>query len=82
MIRGRNVLKDGRDIWYDVSKPVADLIGFEEINNWGKVSEVHRQEQKELLKILPTYDLYYDEFNEPGVTKEIKKRPRYSRKKK
>ncbi|VGO11898.1 Arylsulfatase [Pontiella desulfatans] len=66
-IRGRKVLKDGRGKWFDVSTDQDDLISFDEIKDWGSVLEVHRAEQEKLLEILPQYDLYFDEYNEPGV---------------
>ncbi|MDZ8117560.1 sulfatase-like hydrolase/transferase [Pontiella agarivorans] len=80
LIRGKRVLKDGRDEWFDVSSDPDDLISFEKIENWGGVSEAHREEYEKLREILPTYDLYYDAYNAPGVDYEPAKRPRYSRK--
>ncbi|QBG46842.1 sulfatase [Verrucomicrobia bacterium S94] len=82
LIRGKKVLKDGRDKWWDVSDYPEDLISFNEIKNWGKVSEAHRDEYEELLEILPEYDLYFDAYNAPGVEYEPKKRPNYARKRK
>ncbi len=82
IIRGQKVLKDGADKWWDVSSVPDDLIGFDAIGNWGAVSEAHREEREQLLKILPRYDLYYDEYNAPGVQQEPPKRPKYSRKSK
>ncbi|VGO11910.1 Arylsulfatase [Pontiella desulfatans] len=67
LIRGTHVLKDGRDQWWNVADNPADLISFSEIREWGGVSEVHRAEREELLHILPDFDLYYEEFNAPGV---------------
>ena len=80
IIRGEKVLKDGRDKWWDVSSCPDDLISFSEVKSWGAVSEAHREEREELLGILPKYDLYYDEYNAPGVDIEPKNRPKYSRK--
>ncbi|MDZ8117561.1 sulfatase-like hydrolase/transferase [Pontiella agarivorans] len=82
LIRGKKVLKDGWDKWWDVSDYPEDLIRFNEIKNWGKVSEAHRDEYEELLEILPKYDLYFDAYNAPGVEYEPKKRPNYARKSK
>lgn len=66
-IRGKYVLKDGADKWWDVSSDAADLTSFQQITNWSNVSEVHRSESEKLLKILPVYDLYYDEHEAPGI---------------
>ncbi len=82
LIRGKDVLKDGRDKWWDVSGDPEDLTSFEEIKNWSSVSETKQAEFKELEKQLPKYDLYYTEYNQPGVNQQPKKRPRYSRKEK
>lgn len=74
------VLKDGADRWWDVSNNPADLTSYTEIKDWGAVLETRRSEYKDLLKVLPQYDLYFDEYNEPGVTVLPKKTKRYSRK--
>ncbi len=82
LIRGKKVMKDGRDKWWDVSKQPVDLIDFPQVKNWKAVSQAHRQERDSLLKILPKYDLYFDEFNAPGVPmQKNQKHPRYARKK-
>lgn len=80
LIRGKKVLKDGRDKWFDVSGDPTDLISFDEITNWGQVSEAHIQEHEDLQEILPMYDNYFVEFNAPGVEYKPAKRPRYYRK--
>lgn len=83
LIRGKKVLKDGRDKWWDVSTHHDDLISFDEIKNWGAVSEAHREEREKLIEILPQFDTYYDEFNAPDIPmQEKQKHPRYSRKSK
>jgi len=57
------------------------LISFAEIQDWGAVSELHRKEREALLKVLPKYDLYFKEYNQPGVTAQsTQKRPKYARK--
>jgi len=81
LVRGKKVLKDGRDKWWDVNDNAADLISFAEIQDWGAVSELHRKEREALLKVLPKYDLYFKEYNQPGVTAQsTQKRPKYARK--
>lgn len=80
LVRGKKVLKDGRDDWFDVSGAPNDLISFNSVENWGAVSEAHREEREKLIAVLPDYDHYYTEYNAPGVDYEPKNRPRYSRK--
>lgn len=80
IVRGTYVLKDGFDKWYDVSKDPASLDNFSEIKDWGNVMETHHAERKELMKVLPQYDLYYTEYNEPGVNKQPSNQPQYARK--
>ncbi len=82
LIRGKNMLKDGSDKWWDVSNDPADLTSFIEVKKGSELSEIKRAEMNMLKKQLPQYDLYFDEYNEPGVTKQPAKRPRYSRKQK
>lgn len=65
LIRGHLILKDGKDKWYDVSKPAADLVTFPQIKDWSQVSKAHRAEKAKLDKILPKYDLYKTERNGP-----------------
>lgn len=80
LIRGSKVLKDGRGKWFDVSQPVADLISFAEIKDWNDVLEVHREEREKLVKLLPQYDLYFDEHGAPGVKEVANDRaPKYFR---
>ena len=82
MIRGTYVMKDGHGKWYDVSRPVDNLDIFKEIKDWGSVLETHREEREKLLKILPRYDNYFTEHDEPGVPplkKPLKKKVRYFR---
>ncbi len=68
LIRGKHVMKDGRNKWWDVAGNPEDLISYQEIKEWGAVSEVHRDERERLLKILPGYDLHEREHDAPGVT--------------
>ena len=61
----------------------ADLIDFPEVQNWSGLLEVHREEREKLLEVLPKFDLYFDEYNAPGVPEQPNlKRPKYSRKRK
>ncbi len=83
LIRTRNVLKDGRDKWWDVIEDPADLTGYTQIKNWTNVSQVQRRDRDMLLKVLPQYDLYFDEYNQPCVPDQPNARkPKYFRKKK
>ncbi|MGL6314324.1 sulfatase-like hydrolase/transferase [Vibrio sp. WXL103] len=63
MIRGDKVMKDGDDKWWDVSSSPTDLISFNEIKDWSKVSEQHRQERDKLLLVLPHFDTYQQEHD-------------------
>lgn len=83
LVRGRKVLKDGRGKWWDVSVEPTDLTSYPEINDWGSVSDVHREEREMLLDVLPKFDLYFDEYNAPGIPDQPnRKKPKYFRKKK
>ncbi|MEM0964560.1 MAG: sulfatase-like hydrolase/transferase [Verrucomicrobiota bacterium] len=66
-IRGKYVLKDGAEKWWDVSNTPNDLTSFAPITNWNQVSEVHLGEREKLEAILPVYDLYFDEHEAPGI---------------
>jgi len=65
LIRGHKVLRDGNGKWWDVSKLPDDHMSFPEITDWGRVSELHREEREMLLNILPKMDLYQTEYNAP-----------------
>lgn len=82
LIRSRTLLKDGRDHWWDVTEIPDDLISFKRIDSWKKATQKQREERDQLLEKLPRYDLYFDEFNAPGVPMQPdQKHPRYARKK-
>lgn len=82
LVRGHEILKDGGDKWWDVSNNPKDLTSYREIKNWESAPAKQQVEKENLIKVLPQYDLYYDEYNAPGVTKQVKNRPKYSRKNK
>jgi arylsulfatase A-like enzyme len=63
IIRGHSVLRDGKGNWYDVAADPADLISFYKIEDWGQVSELHRQEREALEGVLPAFDLYETEHD-------------------
>ena len=79
-VRGKSLLKDGTNKWWDVSGNPADLTSYKEVKNWPEASQGLNEEKNQLIKVLPQYDLYYDEYNAPGVTKEPARQPKYSRK--
>ncbi|SDW85256.1 Arylsulfatase A [Lutibacter oricola] len=81
LVRGTKVLKDGADKWWDLTNFPKDLTSYDTIK-WGEASKEFKAEKKELIKVLPQYDFYYDAYNAPGVDKMPKKRPRYARKSK
>ena len=77
------MLKDGRDKWWDVSAEPADLTSYPEIKDWKTVLEIHRKERTMLQEILPKFDLYFDEYNAPGIPEQpSQKKPKYFRKRK
>lgn len=82
LVRNQRLLKDGRDKWWNITNQPADLTSFIQIEDWNQMLEIYRAGREELLEVLPEYDLYFDEYNQPGVTQEPKKRPRYARKSK
>ncbi|TXG38382.1 sulfatase-like hydrolase/transferase [Seonamhaeicola maritimus] len=65
LIRGDLVMKDGNNVWYDVSKEPADLISFPKIKDWTKVSEAHRKERDELQDIVPRFDYHATAHDAP-----------------
>lgn len=65
IIRGDHVLKDGNNIWYDVSDEPDDLISFSKIKNWDLVSDAHRKERDELNKIVPRFDKHATHHDAP-----------------
>jgi len=82
LVRGHYVLKDGGDKWWDLTNKPQDLTSYEPITNWANQSGAMKGEKDSLIKVLPGYDLYYDEYNAPGITKIPNGRPKYSRKNK
>ncbi len=80
LIRTKTLLKDGGDKWYDTTKTPEDIESYPEIKSWKGALETQHADRKTVLEQLPKYDLYYDEYNAPGVTKQPTKRPRYLRK--
>jgi arylsulfatase A-like enzyme len=65
IVRGDLVMKDGNNVWYDVSKIPSDLISFPKIKDWSTVSKAHRKERDELLDIIPQYDLHKTAHDAP-----------------
>lgn len=80
LVRGTNVLKDGNDQWWDITKAPEDLTSYDEVKDWSKLPQAYKAERDSLTKILPQYDFYYTNYNAPGIDKQPKKRPRYGRK--
>jgi len=48
LIRGRHVMKDGRDNWWDVSEEPADLISYSKITNWKSTLAAQNEEKTRL----------------------------------
>lgn len=66
LIRGRHVMKDGRDKWWDLSQEPADLNSYKEINDWNSSLEIQRDEKSRLEKIMKPFDLHGTEHDAPG----------------
>jgi hypothetical protein len=66
LIRGRHVMKDGRDKWWDVSEEPADLISYSKITNWTSTLAAQNEEKTRLEKIMQPYDRYDVEHDAPG----------------
>lgn len=66
LIRSKKLLKDGKDIWYDVQDTPKDLISFKRIYNWEKVKDKSLVEERDkLLAILPQYDKHAEAHDAP-----------------
>ena len=65
IVRGNLVLKDGNDVWYDVSKTPDDLISFPKIKDWSQVSPAHRAERDQLLQTIPQFNLHETAHDAP-----------------
>jgi len=59
IIRGHHVLRDANKRWWDVSSQPEDLIGFERIENWNKVSAAGQAERDVLQSVLPVLTAPY-----------------------
>lgn len=75
--RGKTVMKDGRDKWYDVTKNPKDLISFPQITDWSKASPEQIAERDKLIGVMKQFDLYKKEHDAPGFdsnlsTKKVK----------
>lgn len=73
LIRGRHVMKDGRENWWDVSDEPADLISYPQIEDWSSTAENQKKEKSLLLDAIKPFDLYATEHDAPGF-KSKKKR--------
>ncbi len=76
MIRGEEVLRDGRGTWYDVRKYPSDLISFPKITDWNSsnITESMRKEKAMLEAQMKKFDLYETAHDGPGgVAKSNKK---------
>ncbi|WP_252729820.1 sulfatase-like hydrolase/transferase [Zobellia uliginosa] len=65
IVGGNLVLKDGNNVWYDVSETPDDLISFPKIKDWSQVSVAHRKERDKLLKTIPTFNLHETQHDAP-----------------
>ena len=66
LIRGKNVLIDGKGTTYDVSEYPDDLISFPVISDWSGVPEEHKKEHRKLKAILPRFDFHATAHDAPA----------------
>ena len=66
LIRGTQVMRDGRGKWWNVQADPDDLISFPLIEDWSQVSAEHRAERDRLKEILPQFDLHETKHDAPG----------------
>ncbi|WP_017445607.1 sulfatase-like hydrolase/transferase [Gayadomonas joobiniege] len=55
IIRGRQVMRDGNQRWWDVSNEVSDYISYPLIKNWQQATPSQKAEKAKLNNILPIY---------------------------
>lgn len=67
LARGKNVLRDGRHKWWDVTEEPDDLTSYPEITDRDSASDRRRSEQDTLLTVMPRFDLYDSEHEAPGI---------------
>lgn len=67
LVRGLQVMKDGRGKWWDVTETPDDLISFRQITNWRAESPSFRAERKRLLDVIKPFDLHGSEHDAPGI---------------
>ena len=65
IVRGDLLMKDGNNVWYDVSINPSDLISFPKITDWSKVSEKHRAQRDQLMEVIVDFDLHESEHDAP-----------------
>lgn len=65
-VRGKYVLKDGKDSWYDVSTNPRDLESFTKITNWDNMPQTHKDERTMLEGVLDRFDLHATEHDAPA----------------
>ncbi|MGY6649693.1 sulfatase-like hydrolase/transferase [Wenyingzhuangia sp. IMCC45574] len=72
IIRGKNVLKDGYNKWYDVSTTPSDLISFAKVKDFKNMSKVAKEEQQMFEKVLPQFNTFKIERHGPLTEKHRK----------
>lgn len=73
IIRTKNILKDGRNKWYDVRETPSDLISFPEIKDWKKEVSVLKKDKDLLEEVLPKFNTFEKEQHGPLNEQHLKK---------
>ena len=76
LVRGKHIMKDGWNKWYDMTGTPNDLISFKPINDWGAVPELYREERERLLKTIEPFNLHDTAHDAPGVPPKATKPPK------
>lgn len=57
LIRSSKILKDGRNLWYNVTETPSDLISYPQIKDWNSVSKEMVDNYSDLSEVLPRFNL-------------------------
>ena len=76
LIRGANLLRDGRGDWFNVADVPEDLDSFRPVTDWEDLPDALKAEKAMLEEILPRFDLYRAEYNAPGTPPDPSNNPK------
>ncbi|WP_010133925.1 sulfatase-like hydrolase/transferase [Ochrovirga pacifica] len=69
IIRGKHLMKDGYDKWYDVSKTPSDLISFDKVKQPNNLSGAALKDKELFEKVLPKFNTFEEERHGPLLEK-------------